>query len=461
MKLSVKNILVVLVCCATLALTGCKKSSSTNYNVSVSVSGLLGTGLYLQLNYVNGTQPNVASGAPVIANGVVTFPNQLPNNAVYAVNVLYPPGSPFQNCTLANASGTIADANVTNITLTCASVGFAYLVNSAANQIAPYTIDLGTGMLNSSGPSLSAGTAPSALALSPTGRYAYAVSSTDSTMAAYLGNVSTGQLISAGSAVSTGTGGNPSAVVVEPGSQYVYVANQTSGTVAGFAINSASAAVTCLGAVAGVCPATPTATVGAAPAAMTVTKSASGSEYLFVVNSGGNSVSEFAINSDGSLSGIGAAATGNNPSAIAATPGSVTYVYVTNTSDDTVSGYINNSGALAANSTTALPAGSMPSALAITPNGKFAYVACSGNSTVAAFSIDGTGALVGLGTPLAAGTGNQPVSVSVDASGAYAYVVSKNSNTVWLYKINTDGTLTAASSQQIGNAPVALVTAAN
>ena len=459
-----KNFLVCLLCFAMLVLAGCKKSSTPNYSVSVTISGLQGTGLVLQMNYINSAHQYLASNVTVPANGVVTFLNQLQDNETYTISVLSPPGAPYQNCTFTNPSGIIAGGNVSNITLTCANVGFAWLVNSAGNNINPFVVDLSTGSLASSGSPVATGTTPSAFALSASGRYAYAVNSADSTISAYLGNTTTGLLISAGGAIGTGTSAsqvtNPAAVAVDPLGKFVYVANSATNNVAAFVINSASAALTCAGSVTGVCPPGAVASAGNAPKALAITKSATGSEYVFAANSIDSTVSGFSINSDGTLAAIGTTPTGNNPTSIAAIPGLGTYVYVTNFADSTISGYLNNSGTLSANGVTVLPAGSEPTAMAIAPNGKTAYVTYLASSSVAAFSIDAGGALISLGA-LPAGSGNNPVSVSVDASGAYVYVVTKNNNTVWIYKINADGTLTFSASQSQGNAPVALITSAN
>jgi len=464
MIISKKNFLVFLLCVAMMVLAGCKKSSTPNYTVSVTVSGLQGTGMVLQMNYVNSSNQPLAGNIPALANGVVTFLDQLQTNETYTVSVLNPPGSPYQNCTFTNPSGTIAGANVSNITLSCANVGFAYLVNSAANSINPYVIDLSSGSLASSGSPVATGTTPSAFALSSTGRYAYAVNFADSTISAYLGNTVTGLLLSAGGAIGTGSSAsqvtNPAGVAVDPLGKFVYVTNSATNSVAGFVINSASAALTCPGGTAGVCPPASIASAGTTPKALAITKSAAGSEYVFVANTVDNTVSEFSINSDGTLAAIGTAPTGNNPTSLAAIPGLGTFVYVTNSNDSTISGYLNNSGSLSANGVTVLPVGSAPAAMAIAPNGKYAYVTCSGSSSVAAFSINASGALISLGA-LPAGSNNQPVSVSVDASGAYVYVVTQNNNTVWIYTINTDGTLIFSATQNLGNAPVALITSAN
>jgi hypothetical protein len=81
------------------------------YSVSATVSGLNGTGLVLQ--------NNGGGDITVTANGSVTFASQASGTA-YAVTVLTQPPSTAQTCTVAGGSGMIAQANVTNVTVTCA-----------------------------------------------------------------------------------------------------------------------------------------------------------------------------------------------------------------------------------------------------------------------------------------------------------------------------------------------------
>ena len=83
-----------------------------SYTVSVTTSGLTGTGLVIQ---------NGSDTLEVAANGTTTFANPLPNGSAYAVAVKTQPSSPNQVCAVANGSGTIAGANVTDVTITCAS----------------------------------------------------------------------------------------------------------------------------------------------------------------------------------------------------------------------------------------------------------------------------------------------------------------------------------------------------
>ncbi len=83
-----------------------------SYTVGGSVGGLTGSGLVLSLNAG-------AQTLPVAANGAFTFPTGLANGAAYAVTIGTQPSG--QTCSVANGSGTISGANVTNVAVTCAA----------------------------------------------------------------------------------------------------------------------------------------------------------------------------------------------------------------------------------------------------------------------------------------------------------------------------------------------------
>jgi len=82
---------------------------TSTHTVGGTVSGLTGTGLALQNNGGN----NLA----ISADGAFTFSTALAVGATYAVTVLTPPSG--QGCSIANGSGSIAGANVTNVAVAC------------------------------------------------------------------------------------------------------------------------------------------------------------------------------------------------------------------------------------------------------------------------------------------------------------------------------------------------------
>ena len=86
--------------------------TTNSYTIGGPVSGLLGTGLVLQNN--GGDNRSVAANATSY-----TFATPILSGASYAVTVLTQPTNPSQTCTVANPSGTIGGANVTDVAITC------------------------------------------------------------------------------------------------------------------------------------------------------------------------------------------------------------------------------------------------------------------------------------------------------------------------------------------------------
>jgi hypothetical protein len=86
----------------------------TTYAVGGMVWGLLGSGLIL----VDGN--NSASLMPVFANGPFVL-EQEPSAFAYNVGIHAQPANPTQDCYIFNANGSVASADVTNITVACAS----------------------------------------------------------------------------------------------------------------------------------------------------------------------------------------------------------------------------------------------------------------------------------------------------------------------------------------------------
>jgi hypothetical protein len=96
------------------------------YTLGGTVAGLSGTGLVLQ----NNGGDNLA----VSANGNFTFAASLADGASYAVTVLTQPSGSAQTCKVTNGSGTIAGANVTNVTVNCKAWGAAARIESGVRD---------------------------------------------------------------------------------------------------------------------------------------------------------------------------------------------------------------------------------------------------------------------------------------------------------------------------------------
>ena len=89
-------------------------ASSPTYSVGGSVSGLSGTVVL---------RDNGGDDLTVSANGPFAFATKLAGGAAYNVTVKTNPSG--QSCSVANGSGTIAAADVTNVAVSCAATGSA------------------------------------------------------------------------------------------------------------------------------------------------------------------------------------------------------------------------------------------------------------------------------------------------------------------------------------------------
>ena len=154
-------VMVVVLVMSVVILMGCKSKSKgggvVSYPVGGTVSGLTGTGLVLQ--------NNAGDDLVVTADGVVAFPTLVANGAAYAVTVKTQPSAPLQTCTVNNGAGTIAGAEITNVSIICSTN--AYAVGGSVTGLA------GTGLVlqNNDGDDL---------AISASGAFTFATSVADS-----------------------------------------------------------------------------------------------------------------------------------------------------------------------------------------------------------------------------------------------------------------------------------------
>ncbi len=269
-----------------LLLSGCHHGSSTatpSFTVSVSVTGLAGSGLVLQNNAVDNLS--------VTANGTTTFSNQIAENATYSVTVLTQPTSPTQVCTVYYGLGYVGTANVV-IPVTCGTSGaatgrFAYATNRGAGTISAYAINAASGALSAvSGSPI---TVPGASALyqtmiEPSGNYLYAIDAGADKIYAFLINQTSG-LLTPVSGSPFATGRTPVSLAFDYTGSYLYVANYGDSTISAYALTITSGALTPL-------DGSPFTVPGTNPAPRQIVRAGT---FLFSVNYNANSVSVFAI----------------------------------------------------------------------------------------------------------------------------------------------------------------------
>jgi len=87
--------------------------TTTTYTVGGTVDGLLGSGLVLQ--------KNGSEDLPIAADGSFTFPTPLADGGTFTVSTSVQPSDPAQTCVVANGSGTLAGADITDIAVACST----------------------------------------------------------------------------------------------------------------------------------------------------------------------------------------------------------------------------------------------------------------------------------------------------------------------------------------------------
>jgi hypothetical protein len=105
--------------------------ATSTHSVGGTVTGLTGSGLVLQ--------DNGHDDLTVSASGNFHFATALSAGATYAVTIKTQPANPAQACTLSHATGTVADADVTNVAVACAASTPVAAVTSPGTPISDPT----------------------------------------------------------------------------------------------------------------------------------------------------------------------------------------------------------------------------------------------------------------------------------------------------------------------------------
>ncbi|MDH5642553.1 MAG: lactonase family protein, partial [Nitrospira sp.] len=250
-----------------------------------------------------------------------------------------------------------------------------------------------------------------------------------------------------------GGGGSLGNLGGEATTSIVYVANKGSDDVSIYNINTTTGV---LAQIAG----SPLPDI-AQPSAIAVRANANKAYFAFVTNAApANTVTAFRVATDGALlpvpstsSNPNPAPVGTDPSAVAVTP-ETTFLYVANRGADTVTAFAIGDGAIltrvpqtGSNTNPVSVQGSDPRSMAIASSGQFLYVANSGSNAVAAFQIGANGLLT-LVPPTADNPnpisveGTDPKSIVIAPNRPYLYVANSSSNNVTAFHIEKNGLLT-------------------
>ena len=422
--------------------SGASSSSGTRYAIKVTVSGLDGSGLVLQ--------NNGGDDLSVSANGSVQFATGLATGASYSVTVKTQPTMLTQNCTRSNPTGTVANADVTTITLTCTSLStpFLFSAGAAGNKVTAFSVNASDGTLSLVDTRNEADlSTPTGIAVDSTGANLYLTNSGSSGAAAisrYTINANTGTLTSAGTVTAAAS---PSGIAVSADGQHVYAAGTSGGTgqVRAFSIQSGGALSVVSGS---------PFSVGTTPRGVAVDPKG---RFVYVANNASSTISVFQRDATtGGLTTGALQATASQPQGLAVDPGG-RWLYVTNVGATQLTAYSIHPTTGALTQVEVKTLANAPYDVAVDPRGTHVYAVFSGSHQIASYQINSsTGALTELsGSPWS--TGLEPSAVRVDGAGRFLYVANKQSNTLSIFSI-TSGALALIGSPSggTGTSPVGL-----
>ena len=330
---------------------------------------------------------------------------------------------------------------------------YLYAALPSGSELAAFREDPNSGILTllSFSP-VTAGPGVHAVVVHPSKKFLYAANS---------GEVPTGDVslytVSTGGVLTEITpraqaGTTPSLMAIDSSGSYLYVGNTGSQDISVFSIDGTTGVLSAVPQQAGA----PTARLGLAPLNMTL---APGGNVLYVTGAGSPGYIEVFSITAGVLSFVEVVQPGANPYGLVIDP-TGKYLYTANFSDNTISEYtIASDGTLTEISGS--PIGetySSPASLLIDKSGKFLFVANSQSSgNVAAYTIGSDGGLLVLGNSPFTTIANPSVLAS-DPSGHYIFVGSQSSSSsIESFSLNTsNGTLTQVATYPIGNSTTSI-----
>ena len=441
------------------------------YEISVTVSGLDGSGLVLQNN--NGDDLAVS------ADGTRAFATRLADGAAYEVRVKTQPQMLAQTCTVSRGAGTVSGAAVTGIGVSCVTPTplFAYAANSndaagsnlsAVGSLSAFKVTANGGLAEAKvgGVWESLARRPVAVVVDTLAQFAYAARSGDSgatALVAYAIDGSTGALTRRTGTSEYSSVAYPQAMALSPSGTQLYVAGNGSGGGAQLAVHAVTSVSGGLGAAS-------TVSLGAGYQVGGLVVDPQGRFVIVALTGAANRLAVFRRNAtDGTLTAWGSLISqAAAPSALAIDPGG-RWLYVASNgasaSDHGVRAY-----ELPADSSSEVlnPVGSAtavagsPVDVVVHPRGNVLYVLRQGDARVSVFPLAASG---GLGSEVVETTfghhqtGLSPSQIRIDARGTYAYVASTGSNFLSVYSLDrSTGRMTPASPPTVGTdtAPVGL-----
>jgi 6-phosphogluconolactonase (cycloisomerase 2 family) len=331
---------------------------------------------------------------------------------------------------------------------------FAYVANGES-RISAYTVDAATGALvQVAGSPFAAGNGSYFVTVDPTSRFAYVANGGGGTISAFAIDPATGALTPIGSATATD---GLRIITVAPSGRFLYVANENAGNVAAFAIDATTGALS----------AVPGSPFAAGSSTYSVVVDPSGT-FAYATNRRSSTVSVFRIDATtGALSAQSPVAARSGAVGLAMTRGTAAvrstprFAYAANYGPGSVaSAYAIDAATGALTALADTPTLALATAVAVDPSGRFAYTTHeilleSATQNVSTYTIGASGALTRVGA--AAAVASNPSAIAVEPSGRFAYVANQGANDVSVHAVDaTTGALTALGSVAADDTPSAL-----
>lgn len=323
---------------------------------------------------------------------------------------------------------------------------------AGGGQIVAYREDPNAGVLTQlAGSPISAGSGVESLVIHPSGKFMYAANSGSNNISIYA--ISNTGSLTEKTRVSAGT--SPTLLVMDQAGSFLYAANTGSFDISVFSIDSSTGDLAPVTQTSGA-----TAPIGLSALRMALAPSGN---TLYVTGQGAlGYIEEFPIAAGvlGPPVSGSPFVTGKNPFGLVIDPAGK-FLYTANTGDNTISEFtINADGSLTQNSGSPLGETFVsPTGLLIDVSGKYLYVANQGSTNVAAYSIGSDGGLTLLSSsPF--GTAAQPTVIATDSSGKFLFVGNQSSPVIQSFTLDTgSGTLTSVASYSVpANATSIVVT---
>lgn len=325
---------------------------------------------------------------------------------------------------------------------------FLYAAVPGANELFAYREDPNSGILTAlSGSPITAGTGVQSVAIHPSNKFLYAANSGSSDISLFT-IASSGALTEVTPRTLAGVA--PTLLAMDSAGSFLYVANSGTNNISVFSIDSGSGALT------EVETAFP---VGLSPLNMKLSPSGN---MLYITGSTGlgqpGIIEAFSLSAGVPTVVPGSPFfTGSNPYGLAIDP-SGAHLYTANAApDNSISEFtINADGSLTELSGSPIgEAFSGPIALLVDNSGKFLFVANEGSNNLGAYAVGTDGGLTLLtNSPFI--TGTQPSFIASDPSGKFLFVGNQSSPAIQSFSLDDTGTLTSVATYSVGNTPTSI-----